>query len=302
MGNSSNHIKGIMYAVIAAVMWSILAIALKVSLKELSPVSIVCARFAIAFFVLAPYLVITKPKAFSIFLKPPLKLVIASLCLGFNYYGFMKGIEYTSPSNAQVFIQLGPVLFAAIGIYRFKEKINWKHIVGFSMLLTGLGMFFWEQLQAMTSQNMYFTGIIWVIAAAVAWSAYAVLQKDLAHRCSVNQLNLVIFAICTVIFMPFVSFGELHELSIGSWMLVLFLGLNTLIAYGAIALAFRYLESNKVSVIVTTNPVLTFILMFIFEKMSVSWITPEHFSLASILGAVLALGGAVFVVLFTRKA
>jgi drug/metabolite transporter (DMT)-like permease len=301
MRNSSNHFKGVMYSVIAALMWGVLAIALKVALKELSPESIVCARFAIAFLILSPYLLYTRPQAFTIFRKPPLKLVIASFALGFNYYGFMKGVEYTSPSNAQVFIQLGPVMFAVIGIFRYKEKINWKHIIGFIMLLCGLGLFFWEQLKAMTSQSIYSLGILWVVVAAIGWAIYAVLQKDLASKCSVNQLNLFIFAVCTIIFVPFVNYSELPGLSFSSWILVLFLGLNTLIAYGAIALAFRYLESNKVSVIVTTNPVLTFILMFVFEKMSVSWINPEHFSLASILGAVLALGGAVFVILFTRK-
>jgi hypothetical protein len=41
--------------------------------------------------------------------------------------------------------------------------------------------------------------------------------------------------------------------------------------------------------------------MYIFGKMNVSWIKPEHFSVVSILGTVLALGGAVFVILFTRK-
>ena len=297
MRNSPEQVKGILYSVVAALMWGVLAIALKVSLKDLSPVSIVCARFAIAFLILSPYLLFTRPQAFTIFRKPPIKLVIAALCLGFNYYGFMKGIEYTSPSNAQVFIQLGPVLFAVIGIYLFKEKINWKHILGFIILLSGLGLFFW----AMTSQGVYSLGIIWVIAAACAWAIYAVLQKDMAQRYSVNQLNLFIFGICAVIFAPMVKYGNLTGLSFNSWMLVIFLGLNTLIAYGAIALAFRYLESNKVSVIITMNPIITFILMYFFEKMNVSWIKPEHFSVASILGTVLALGGAVFVILFTRK-
>jgi len=301
MKNLSENYKGILYSIVAALMWSVLAIALKVSLNILSPGTIVCARFIIAFLILAVFLLIKRPQAFSIFRKPPLKLVIASLCLACNYFGFMKGIQYTTPSNAQVFIQLGPVLFAVIGIYMFKEKINWKHIVGFTVLLGGLGLFFREQLLALGNQGSYSLGIIWVTGAAVAWAFYAVLQKDLAKNSSVNQLNLFIYGLCSIIFLPIVNYNNLVGLSFGMWMMVLFLGLNTLVAYGSIAMAFRYLDSSKVSVIATMNPVVTFILMFFLGKMNVSWIAPEHFSAVSILGTVLALGGAVFVILFTRK-
>jgi drug/metabolite transporter (DMT)-like permease len=301
MKRFSENYQGIFYSITAALMWSVLAIALKVSLKVLSPGTIVCARFAIAFLFMAAFLLIKRPNAFSIFRKPPLKLVIASVFLACNYFGFMKGIEYTTPSNAQVFIQIGPVLFAVIGIYLFKEKINWKHIVGFIVLLIGLGLFFWEQLVTMGNHSTYSLGILWIIGAAVSWAIYAVLQKDLTANYSVNQLNLFIYGMCTIIFVPIIKYSDFSTLSFVTWGLVLFLGLNTLIAYGAIALAFRYLDSNKVSVIVTMNPVVTFILMFFLAKMNVSWIAPEHFSAMSILGTILALGGAVFVILFTRK-
>lgn len=301
MTNSTDQYKGVFYSVVAAVMWGILAIALKVALKDLSSETIVWARFSIAFILLFAYLLFKQPSILKIFLRPPKALIIATLTLGFNYYGFMKGIEYTTPGNAQVFIQLGPVIFAIAGIYIFKEKINWKHITGFSIALIGMGLFYWEQLSAMLNQKAYSLGILWVVAAAASWSVYAVYQKDLSQRYSVNQLNIFIYGLCTLLFAPLPEYGTVVQLSFGGWMLLLFLGLNTLIAYGAIALAFRYLDSSKVSVIITTNPVLTFILMYIMEKMNLSWLAAEHFSVASIVGATLALGGAVFVILFTRK-
>ena len=104
-----------------------------------------------------------------------------------------------------------------------------------------------------------------------------------------------------IIFAPMTKYSSLENLGMVSWLLVLFLGINTVVAYGAIAMAFRYLDSSKVSVIITMNPLLTFALMYIFGNMNVSWIAAEHFSVASIIGAVLALGGAIFVILFTRK-
>lgn len=299
--SGSNQSKGIVYAVTAGVMWGILAIALKMTLKDLSSSSIVWARFSIAFLLLFTYLVVKRRETLLIFLKPPKKLIIASLCLAFNYFGYMKGLEYTTPGTAQVFIQLGPVLFAMAGIYIFKEKINWKHVLGFLIVLAGLGLFYWEQLLAMASQTTYTIGILWVIGAAISWAVYALYQKDLSHQMSTNQLNIFIYGFCTLLFAPFPSYGSFLHLGLGTWLLVLFLGVNTLVAYGAIALAFRFLDSSKVSIIITMNPLLTFILMYIFTVMQVNWIPPEHFSIVSILGALLALGGTIFVIIFTRK-
>jgi drug/metabolite transporter (DMT)-like permease len=297
----TNHTKGVFYAVIAAIMWGVLAIALKVALKDLNSETIVWTRFAIAFLILLTYMVIKQRSALSIFWHPPLKLIIATVCLGFNYYGYMKGLEYTTPGNAQVFIQLGPVVFAMAGIYIFKEKINWKHILGFVVVLLGLGLFYWEQLYAMTNQKNYSIGILWVIAGAVSWAVYAIYQKNLSHKTSTNQLNIFIYGLCTLLFAPLPKYSGLLHLDWVAWLLILFLGINTVVAYGAIAIAFRHLDSSKVSIIITMNPLLTFALMYIFGKMNVTWIASEHFSIVSIVGAVLSLGGAVFVILFTRK-
>ena len=107
-----NSYKGILYAIITAVLWGILAIVLKVSLKEMTPVDITWFRVFLAFSVLATYYVIKKPYYLRILKKPPLLLIIATLCLATNYYGFIEGVNLTTPSIAQVFIQIGPVLLA----------------------------------------------------------------------------------------------------------------------------------------------------------------------------------------------
>ncbi len=58
-------------------------------------------------------------------------------------------------------------------------------------------------------------------------------------------------------FVWFADFHALSKLSFGMWMLVIFLGLNTLIAYGTLAEAFKYLQASKVSIIITLNPIIT---------------------------------------------
>jgi drug/metabolite transporter (DMT)-like permease len=298
---NSEHAKGVMYSVIAAFMWSILAIALKVSIQDLSSISIVWVRFSVAFIFLLVILIMMRRKLFELFRRPPLKLVIVSVALGLNYYGFMKGVELTSPSIAQVYIQLGPVLFALAGIVLFREKINSMQIIGFIIALLGLAFFYWENFKEMDNQKSYTAGVIWTILGAIAWSVYAVFQKQLTQTHSTHQLNLFIYVFCAIVVLPFVPMHEFAGISLPRWFLLIFLGVNTLVAYGAIALAFKHLDANKVSVIVTLNPVVTFIIMYFLTVFNASWIKPEHFSIATIVGASLALGGAVLVILFSKK-
>jgi drug/metabolite transporter (DMT)-like permease len=116
-----------------------------------------------------------------------------------------------------------------------------------------------------------------------------------------NHLNLIIYGFCSLAFLPFVEFSKFSFLNINDWLLLIFLGLNTLLAYGSLALAFKYTEANKVSVIITLNPIITFVVMMILGAYEVSWIDAENFSFLSLFGAGIVFTGASLVIIRKRK-
>jgi len=294
--------KGVFYAGMAAVMWAVLAVALKVSSNRIDSATIVCFRFLLAFFILLIYMLIRYPREVKILFKPPWMLVIGSIGLAWNFYGYMQGVHLTTPINAQVYIQNGPVLFALGGIFIYKEKITWIHIAGFLVVILGYILFYFEQMGAASANGpLYFKGVLLILSAGVTWAVYAILQKFLINSYTPNQLNLFIFGFCSILFLPFARFHQLENLPVSDWLLMIHHGLNTIFAYGSIALAIKYTEANKVSLIVTLNPILTVIIMYFLGVAGVNWIAPEHFSVMSTVGATLALSGAAFVVFFTRR-
>ena len=109
-------------------------------------------------------------------------------------------------------------------------------------------------------------------------------------------LSILLLPSLLLRYLPFVNFGSLVHLSLGYWLLLIFLGANTLISYVCLSLALKYMEAGKVSVLLIMNPILTFVVMGVLTWLQVSWIAPEHFSVLSIFGALLALGGAVLVI------
>jgi drug/metabolite transporter (DMT)-like permease len=294
----SKPLKGILYAGITASLWGVLAVALKVSLQDVSPVGITWFRFALAFSGLTVYYVWKKPGYLRILRKPPLLLILASVCLGINYIGFIKGVHLTSPGIAQIFIQTGPVLLAVSGFLFFKEKIVPRQIFGFLLVIAGLVLFYFEQGTFHSSNaGIFQAGIAWILFAAVAWAAYALLIKILLQRYPPMQLNLVIFGLPALFFLPFVEFKGFISLTFIDWLIMIFLGLNTLVAYGTLSLAIQNIEANKVSVVLILNPLLTFGIMGLVNLTNASWITQEHYTLLSLVWASVVLAGALLTIL-----
>jgi drug/metabolite transporter (DMT)-like permease len=292
-----NHTKGVIYASITALCWGFLAIGLKMADRVVDPLTIVWIRFVFAFVMLAGWQVTVNPSSFKLMTKPPLLLIIAAIGLSWNYISFMLGVHYTTPSNAQLFIQLGPILLAFAGILFFKEKIRRKQIIGFGISFIGIAFFYRDQLTAFfDNQEKYNLGIIFLITGAVAWAIYAILQKKLVSGYSVDSLNLFLFGLPTILFLPLADPASLLQLHWTWWLLLFFLGANTFVSYTFMAMALKCTEANKVSIILIMNPIITFISMWILTRINVDWVDHERFSLMTVLGASLVISGAILVV------
>jgi len=278
-------------------MWGVLAIALKVASKAIDSPTIVWFRFSLAFSGMAVWALFNDPKALKILYKPSLILVISTLMLAWNYMGFFGGVQYTTPGNAQVAVQTGQVVLAIFGVVFFNEKLSLVQGLGFLLALIGFWIFYQQHLTALPANKSEYTkGMLLTVSAALTWAVYAAMQKKLIRQHPVTTLNLFIFGLPILLYLPFANFESLAHLSLGYWLLLIFLGANTLISYVCLSLALKYMEAGKVSVLLIMNPIITFVIMGVLTWLQVSWIAPEHFSILSILGALLALFGAVLVV------
>jgi len=297
-----DHKKGITFAVITALLWGVLAIAIKIALAEVAPITIVWVRMSIAALVLGAYYLVKRPSAFQVFLKPPKLMWLASMGLAMNYIGYAKGIDWAGPASAQVVIQLGPIILCLAGFFIFKEQFAKRQIWGFVLAFVGLFFFYRQQLSSMdVGQDMFIKGVLATIVGASAWATYSVSQKKLVTKHPVQQINLFLYVFSTLVYLPFVDFSDFVGLSPWMWALLIFLGFNTLIAYGCIGEALKYTDAGKVSVVVILNPILTFIILEIMQAIGVSFLTIEQVPFWAYVGAVLMLGGAALAVIAPKK-
>jgi drug/metabolite transporter (DMT)-like permease len=298
----SNVQKGILFALFTTLLWGFLPIVLKVALSTLSPVVVTWFRFFLASSVLIIYYSIRKPAAFRIMVRPPGLLIVAALCLGLNYLGFISGIHFTTPAIAEIFIQTGAILLALSGFILFHERASLRQIIGIIMVFGGLAIFYREQIVILAvNAARYQKGVFLTIAGGVMWTCYAIIQKRLVREYDPMELNLILFSLPALGYIPFIDWQTFQSLSLGTWGILVFLGINTLLAYGSLGYALRYLEANKVSVIITMNPIITFSALAIFMAMDVKWVVKENFTFYSIAGAVLVISGAILTVLKNAK-
>ena len=297
---NNEHLLGLFFAALTALCWSVLAILLKNALIFADPKTIVAFRMIFAFLMAIPIACFFAPEHLKIFKKPPLFLILGSLGLAFNYLGFMKGVELSSASNAQVMIQIGPLCLMASGFFIYKEGINLKQALWLLVAIAGFYIFFKDQL-AFNKTTTLITANIWIIAAAVTWVWYSLVIRHFTKLgYSAFQLNLVVFLCCALVLSTGVNWSSLGLLTIKQWFYLFFLGLNTLVAYGCFGQALKYAPASQVSVIITANPILTLAIIAVGAPLT-TMIPYEPVSLMGYVGATVVILGIVFSTLSAKK-
>lgn len=293
----SNHTKGIIMISITALLWGILAIVLKYALQRFSGNTIIWFRFTFSFVLLAGYYLFNRPQSFEIFKTPPVLGIIAGFALAGNYLGFTTGVDLTSPSNAQILIQIAPLLVVVAGVVYFKEHLTILQKSGFAIAAAGFLLFYRDQLHhlVITSQQ-YTLGNLWIIFSAVAWAIFAVCQKNLVRFWAPQQINLLIYLVAAMIFSPLAVFQEFQGMNLSDWLTLIFLGANTLIAYGTLGEALKLIPANQVSAIIVLNPLITLIVAGVLSAQKLPWLSSESTTLVGYAGALLLLAGVGLVV------
>lgn len=298
-----NQSKGVLLATTTAFLWALLAIGLKVALNYFDPYTVVWFRFFVATICLSIYFMLKKPSYLKVFQKPHWMMLLAGFFLGCNYIGYMQGVNFAGPAATQIVIQTGPILLGFIGFVFFKESLSPLRAIGFVVATIGFAIFYTYQLTGFgADKDTFIKGIAWILFAAVSWTTYAVFNKKLVTYKPPQQVNLIVFALPTLLFLPLVDFSlftQAHTWWV--WLLMTALGLNTLVAYGTLAASFKYTEANRIGIIITLNPIITLILLEIMMVMDVQWFEIKQVPLPAFLGAALVIGGAILAVGINRK-
>jgi drug/metabolite transporter (DMT)-like permease len=285
---------GLAMALTTALSWATLPVALKITLEQLDAYTLTWFRFLVAALCMAAWLGMRQGFAGFGRLDAPRwgMLAVAALALIGNYVFYLLGVQHTTPGNAQLLIQLAPLLMALGGIFVFRESYKPAQWAGLGVIVSGLALFFREQLAHAASGHAYAVGSALVVVAAIVWALYALLQKQLLTRLDSASIQLFIYALAAVLLLPLAQPRELLALDARHAWLLAFCSINTLVAYGAFAEALAHWQASRVSAILAVTPLLSLGTIALLHSLWPASIAAESVGVAGYAGAVLVVAGS----------
>jgi drug/metabolite transporter (DMT)-like permease len=294
---------GLLLSLVTVVLWGILPLGLTITLQVLDVYTVTWFRFLLSFILLAGYLGMRGklPTQANIRSTSWQLLAVAILFLAANYILFLQGLALTSPANAEVIIQLAPLLMGFGSLILFRERYIFRQWVGVGVLTLGLVLFFHEKLtNLITAPANYLLGSSLVVLGAIAWAIYALAQKQLLQTLSAAHIMLIIYGGCAFLFSFFATPKSLFTLNSFHWSILIFCGLNTLIAYGAFAESLEHWEASRISAVLATAPIVTLISVDAVSVIAPALIAPEHLTTIAIAGAIMVVAGSIAISLGKR--
>ena len=298
-GNSS--IKGLMLALNTAIMWGLLPLGLTSVLSLMDAYTITWYRFAFAAFFVAILLAKKRKLPRSVLQHKGImkRLFFAAIFLSLNYICYLASLHFVPAEAAQMLIQMAPFMMIIGGVFFLKETFSRGQMVGSTVLMTGLLMFFNQQFiaNAGLDNQAFISGFFIMFAAAITWAAYAIIQKKMLRYYSSNQVMWCIYLLSAVFFLPLASPTQIASLDTTALLLLLFCCANTLIAYGTFAKSLEYLPTAKVSATLAITPLLTVLFASIAEHYWPQFFQAQELNTLAYIGAGLVVLGSMLTAL-----
>ncbi len=296
--------RGLALALTTVALWGMLPLALKGVLAQADPVTITWVRFLVSGIALGGWLAFQGQLPGRSVLQGGRRglLAAATLFLAANYLGYIVGLDHTTPADAQVVIQLAPLLLALGGITVFRERFSGLQWLGVGVLVAGLGLFFSARLGRWVGElDAFLVGNAWMVFAAVTWAVYGLAQKQLLHSLSSQQVMACIYLGCTLLFAPLARPVVLAELDATGLALLAFCAANTLVAYGAFSESLEHWEASRVSAVLALTPLATLALAAAAEVWWPGLSQPAVLGWVGWVGAVLVVAGSLTTALGARR-
>jgi drug/metabolite transporter (DMT)-like permease len=172
--NLSNEQQATMYALLTVALWSTVATAFKIGLRQQEPAQLIFVASVTTVIILASILAISGKfnQVFRLKTKQYLLAILLGFLNPFAYYVILFESYSLLPAQvAQPINMIWPVVLVLLSVPLLKQKLNWKHLL--ALVISFAGVFL------ISSQGDFFslkksnpTGVALGLGSSVIWSLY----------------------------------------------------------------------------------------------------------------------------------
>ena len=223
--------------------------------------------------------------------------VVAAGIVG-NFALFATSLQWLSPSAAQTVSQCQPIALLLASVLLFGERLARAQVAGAAALVAGLAIFLHDRFREFDGRaDELLIGVPLVLAASVAWVAAGLAQKTLAGRISAAGSLWFVYLLGAVALAPLATPTQLPALDAAQAWLFAFCCANTLVAYGAFAVAVRRWSLSRVGAVLALQVVFTYLWEFAAARLGLELARFEDWDGVKALGAALVVAGTLTVAL-----
>ena len=249
------------YAMVTILFWSLAYVLTRLTLQYFSAFSLGFLRYFIASCALLVIAITTKmqlPRRMDF----PWFLLAGGIGFFFYMIAFNQGQATVTAATGSVVIATVPVITALFARFIYREKLK-----GFQWIAIGIEFAGVAVLTLLNGSFSVNTGLLWLLAAALALSVYNLLQRKLTKKYTALQASTysILFGTCLLAIFAPSAVGEVSQAPGIQYFYLLVLGIgSSAIAYVSWAKAFsKAKKTSQVSNYMFVTPFLTSILGFL---------------------------------------
>ena len=270
-----------MLLLLVAGIWGLNYAAMKFLLAELSPLTIVYARFppgSALLFLLLFFVEDVKIQRGDL----PRFFLLGATGVSVYQFFFIYGMRFTSATNAAILLSTAPIFGTLVsGLARY-ERLTVRQVAGTAIGFIGVFVTISRGHLAWTGGSLQ--GDLLILGASVLWALYTVLARPLFARYSPLKVTTYAMAVGSLMLVPFAPFlfnaAELTLLSLPGWGWLIF---ATVLAF---VVAF-YLFYRGVASMGAPKAMLYLYMVPLFAAFFAYWLLHEGLSPAQGAGALI---------------
>ncbi len=265
MKSSTAHV----LLILTAILWSSGGVLIK--LIDLNPLAIAGIRSGIAAIIILAY--VKKPK-----ISWSKSQIIGAGSYAAMVMLFISATKLTTAANAILLQFTAPIYVALFGTWFLGEKTTLLDWLGIGIVLTGLGLFFLDELST--------SGFWGNICALGSGFSFAISTVALRRQKSGSPVETILIGniIAAIICLPF--FFQSVPVEVETWFYIIILGVFQLgVAYILYSTGIKYIPALDAVLVSTIEPILNPLWVYL--------IVGEQIGDWAVIGGVLVLGGAM---------
>jgi drug/metabolite transporter (DMT)-like permease len=245
------------------VVWGASFIAIKVALRDLSPVAVVWLRIALGVMILS-IIVLVRGQ-----LRLPSRTDLAYFALlgflGITFHQWLQSTALltTQASTTSWIVATIPVFMALLGWSFLREKLGWIKAGGIALAALGVLLVVTNgDMPSLISGNFGTPGDILVLISALNWAVFSVISRPGTQRYPVTQMTFFVMAFgwlfTSVQFFTSAGLAEIPHVTFNGWLAIIFLG----VFCSGLAYVFWYdglqaIPASQVGVFLNFEPLVT---------------------------------------------